>query len=227
MKKYIFFFGPPGSGKGTQVDMLGQYLEIPVLSPGELLRHEEEMHTKLGAKIQPLIDNGKMVPDRIVEEMVAKRLSKKDAVNGVIFDGYPRDMDQLEFICEKLRNKVKKDDLIAAFFIHVPDKEIKQRLAGRRVCDCGASYHLSYNPPKKADVCDLCGNKLEIRKDDRPAVIKDRLKYYHKSIRPLLEYWKKSGKLFKINGEKDIRDIHKEIRNIIKGKKGDVSKDKI
>jgi len=214
-KKFLFFFGPPGSGKGTQVDMLAENLNIPVISPGELLRHEEDMETELGKRIRPLIDAGKMVPDEIVEEMVEKRLEKDDAKEGAIFDGYPRDMGQLEFILDKLRSLMSEGDMVHAIHIDVEDSIIKSRLSGRRVCDCGASYHIEFNPPKSEGKCDLCGAELYVRKDDRPEVIEERLRYYHESIKPLLDYWRKIDKLTEISGNRPIDEIHEEILGLI------------
>jgi adenylate kinase len=207
----LFFFGPPGSGKGTQVDLLGEAARLPIISPGELLRHEEDIHSAIGKKVEPLIDKGKMVPDGIVEKMIMKRLKRKDANRGILFDGFPRTLKQQHFILEKLKKISQNNSKFAAFYIKVSDREVKKRLSGRRVCDCGASYHLVYNPPKKKNICDLCGKKIYIRKDDTPKVIGGRLKYYHKSIKPILDFWKVGGKLIEIDGEKSIKAIHKEI----------------
>lgn len=215
MKKiYIFFFGPPGSGKGTQVDALARKLRLPVISPGELLRHEEEIGSELGKLVRPLIDSGKMVPDKIIDQMITNRLRKKDAKKGVILDGFPRDLEQHEFIIDKLRHTLKMGDKVFAIFLDVRDREVKHRISGRRVCDCGASYHLAYKPPKEKNKCDLCGKALTTRKDDRLSVISKRLKHYHKNIKPLLDYWKKNDKLFEIDGERPIEAINKEVEII-------------
>jgi adenylate kinase len=217
MKKiFIFFFGPPGSGKGTQVDVLAAKFYLPVISPGELLRHEEEVGSKIGKIVKPLIDNGKMVDDHIVEQMINSRLRKKDAKRGALFDGFPRDLQQHEFIVDKLRSLVAAEDKVFAVLLNVSDREVRHRISGRRVCDCGASYHIAYKPPKIKDRCDLCGNVLTIRKDDRLSVINKRLKHYHLNIKPLLLYWKKHNKLYKVNGERLIGEINQEIETIVK-----------
>ncbi len=155
-KIFLFFFGSPGSGKGTQVDLLSEFSGLPVISPGELLRHEEDAHTALGNMVKPLVDQGKMVPDEIVEKIIEKRLSKKDAKNGVLFDGFPRNIDQLHFILSKIKNITARKPKLAAIHIKVSDQEVQRRISGRRVCDCGASYHILYNPPKKTGICDIC-----------------------------------------------------------------------
>ena len=210
---YLFFFGPPGSGKGTQVDMLAQKAGLPVISPGEMLRHEEQAGTPIGKMVGPLMDKGKMVPDSLVEKMIISRLKKKDAVKGAIFDGFPRDLEQLAFIAG-VASKKKADCF--AFYLGVPDKEVLKRLGGRRVCDCGASYHIEYNVPKKKGICNLCGKKLTIRPDDKPAIMKARLKQYHETINPILDYFKKEGKLKEFDGTQPISLIHGKILRFVK-----------
>ncbi|MDP3042844.1 MAG: nucleoside monophosphate kinase [bacterium] len=219
-KTFLIFFGPPGSGKGTQADMLAKKLNLPVVSPGELLRHEEDSNTAIGRKIKPIIDSGKLVPDEIIEKIILKCFKRFDARAGIVFDGYPRKRAQLDFLIKKLEKIAGKpacrqgrQDYVRAILINVSDKEVKRRLGGRRVCDCGAAYHLIYNPPKKSGLCDLCGKKLYIRYDDKPKLIADRLKLYHQKIKPLLDYFEKSDKLIEIDGEQNINQVQ---NNIIK-----------
>jgi len=210
-KTYLIFFGPPGSGKGTQVDLLAKKLKLPVVCPGELFRHEIEINSDIGKKVKKVVESGRLVSELITEKLVNNRLKKNDAKKGAIFDGFPRRRKQLNFLINKLKEIATSEDKIYAILVDVSDKEVKLRLGGRRVCDCGAAYHLQYNPPKKDEVCDLCGKKLSTRSDDKPEVITDRLKLYHKQTKPLLDYWQKSGKLIKINGEQSIRDVAEEI----------------
>lgn len=214
-KTFLIFFGPPGSGKGTQADMLAKKLNLPVVSPGELLRHEEDSNTAIGRKIKPIIDSGKLVPDEIIEKIILKCFKRFDARAGIVFDGYPRKGAQLDFLMKKLEKIAGKRDYVRAILIDASDKEVKRRLGGRRVCDCGAAYHLKYNPPKKSGLCDLCGKKLSVRHDDKPALIAERLKLYHKEIKPLLDYFEKSDKLIKINGEQSIDKVRKDIINFV------------
>lgn len=195
--------------------MLAQKLNIPVLSPGELLRHEEEARTLIGKKIKPLIDSGKLVPNEIIETIIDKFFKKKKVKSGAIFDGYPRKKTQLELLKKRLNKIAGKNDKIFAVLIDVKDQEVKQRLGGRRACDCGAVYHLKYNPPKVKNICDLCGKKLYIRQDDKPKLIADRLKIYHKEIKPMLDYWRKINKLIMINGGQGIERVQEDIINNI------------
>lgn len=191
--------------------MLAQKLNLPVIALGELLRHEEEAGSAIGKKVKPLIDSGKLVPNEIIEAIINKFFKKTKAKSGAIFDGYPRKKTQLELLKKRLNKITGENDNIFAILISVKDQEIKQRLGGRRACDCGAVYHLKYNPPKTKNICDLCGKKLYIRQDDKPKLIADRLKIYRKEITPILGYWKKIGKLIVIDGEQSIEDVQKDI----------------
>lgn len=216
LKRYFVFFGPPGSGKGTQTDMLGKRLGLPVVSPGELLRYEEDHKTVLGKRVSAMIDTGKLVPDRVVEKLIDARLDKKDARNGFILDGYPRDHHQLSYLEKRFKKIAGPGDKIFTFLIHISDAEVKRRLGGRRVCDCGAAYHLKYNPPKKKGICDLCGAKIYTRHDDTPEIMAKRLKLYHKQTELLTRHYEKIGRISKIDGRKSIKDIHKDIIKILK-----------
>lgn len=210
MKKprFIFiFFGPPGSGKGTQSDVLGAKLGYPVISTGELLRHEEKIKSVLGLKARRYIKKGELVPDELIHKMMQRRLTKRDTAKGFILDGYPRDSAQLDDLLKLTQTKYE----IWLIEIKVSDKEVVNRLSGRRVCDCGASYHLVYKPSKKSGICDLCGKKLYIREDDKPAVVRQRLAHYKASATPLIAYGKKHKRLISIKGEQAIVKVRQEI----------------
>jgi len=210
-KTIIIFFGPPGSGKGTQSDMLGQKLKLPVISPGELLRHEEEKKTKLGLLVSKNLASGKLVPDNIIDTMLNARLARPDTKRGFILDGYPRSKPQLELFKKKLKKISSIGDKLIAIYIDVSDKEVKSRISGRRVCDCGAAYHLKYNPPIHLGLCDLCGKRLKQREDDKPKIIKDRLAHFRKIIKPIIHYFKNHYIYIKIDGEQSIKEIEREI----------------
>ncbi|MFA5248065.1 MAG: nucleoside monophosphate kinase [Patescibacteria group bacterium] len=210
-KMFLIFIGPPGSGKGTQTDMLAEKLEIPAVSPGELLRQEVKNKTIIGRKIEKILASGKFVENDIVEELLKKRLAKKDAKSGVIFDGFPRNFAQMSFLEKKLENSGKNKNKILVVYIHISDKEAKKRLSRRRVCFCGATYHLDYNPPKKKDICDVCGKRLMHRADDKPDVVTRRLKLFHKENDPIMKHFVKEKILVKINGEQTIDKIQKDI----------------
>lgn len=213
-KTIIIFFGPPGSGKGTQVDLLVNTTGWKKISTGDLLRAEVAAETKLGKLVDKYLKAGKLAPAKFMIGLVDNSLKKKSS--GFIFDGYPRNMKQFKDLLEMFKKRIKKNDLVYAVEIAVSDQEVKERLGQRRMCICGKVYHLSYNPPINDGVCDICGGKLFIRNDDRPKVIFHRLKVYHQYGRAMLEYWQKQGKLIKINGEQPIKKIHEEIMEKLK-----------
>jgi adenylate kinase len=213
-KKIIIFFGPPGSGKGTQADMLASDLKIAVISPGELLRHEVDNKTKVGLAVEKKLAKGKLVPNKLIEHMLDNRLAKHDTLKGFVLDGYPRCIKQLVFFKKRLKKLIRNEKAIA-IYIDVSDKEVKRRISGRRVCDCGASYHLLYNPPKIKGICDLCHKKITQRPDDKLSVLKNRLHDFHETIKPLLDYFKKYHIFIKIDGCQTIEEIKKELSNLI------------
>jgi len=208
----IVFFGPPGSGKGTQSDMLGEALKLPAISTGELLRREQKTGSVLGNHVKKLMAQGKLLGVTLMDHILRHRISRSDAKRGFLLDGYPRKVEQLKH----LLTLVKPADRLYFIVINLSDKEVLRRLSGRRVCDCGASYHLLYNKPKRAGVCDLCGSKIHQRSDDTPKIIKERLKYYHASTRPMLEKASGRGSLIVINGEQAIDKIQKDIKTALK-----------
>lgn len=204
----FIFFGPPGSGKGTQSDVLGEKLGLPVISTGELLRYEEKIKSPLGVKARRYIKKGELVPDALIHKMMAKRLTKRDTAKGFILDGYPRDKGQLDDLLKLVQDKYD----IWAIEIKVRDKEVINRMSGRRIClKCGASFHLLYKPSKKSGICDVCGSKLSIREDDKPAVVKERLAHYKDSAEAILDFAKKGKKLISIDGEQSIPNVRKDI----------------
>jgi adenylate kinase len=216
--KFLIFFGPPGSGKGTQAERLQAKLNLIGISTGALLRNEISQQTELGCLVEPIIKSGRLVDDEIVTKILEKRLGAADASAGAIFDGYPRNIHQQELLLELLE-KIGVDvgnGQIFAVLISVEDDEVKKRILLRRSCACGAIFHLEYNPPLKDGVCDKCGGQLYQREDDKEAVIASRLKIYHQEIGPILDFWENSGKLIKINGEQKPEAIHEELLRRLK-----------
>ena len=211
-RKIYLFFGPPGSGKGTQSDMLGQKLKLPVISAGELLRYARNHDKKRGPALAKIIDQGKLVPDDLIFNLISRRASRPDAKTGFILDGYPRHRQQLKDLLKLL----KPQDRAYALEIRVGRSEVYSRIGGRRVCDCGAAYHLKFNPPKKKGICDLCGHKIYQRQDDVPRVIKKRFKDYEKWIKPIFAYFRKQQKLIIINGQQSIAQVQRELLRKIK-----------
>jgi adenylate kinase len=210
-KTILLIFGPQGSGKGTQAEMLAKKLELPAISLGELLRHEVDSGSDIGRQAETYMDKGELVPDGLTESLVRGRLHKEDALAGFILDGYPRNKYQQDELIKLLNESTGDDDKIYAIEVWISSEEAISRIGGRRTCDCGAVYHIKYNPPEKDEICDLCGRKLYIRDDDQSAAINKRLQLYHCETEPLLSYWRRRGKLIKINGEQEINKVHNDI----------------
>lgn len=200
----ILFIGPQGSGKGTQAEMLSKKLNIPYIATGNIFRENIVNKTGLGKMAKKFIDEGKLVPDEVTNNIAKDRLDKDDVKNGFIFDGYPRNLLQADF----LDNIAKLDKV---FEVYISDKEAIRRIAGRRSCKCGTVYHIEYNPPKVPDKCDKCGGELFIRDDDKEEKIKERLKIYHNETEKLIDYYTEKGILIKIDGEQPIAKVHKDI----------------
>jgi len=214
-KTIIIFFGPPGSGKGTQADLLAKKIGWKKISTGDLLRAEVAAGTDLGKLAAKYLKTGKLVPDKLLINLVDHGFKVKSG--GVIFDGYPRNSRQQKDLLAMLERKVKKSDPVYAIEVSVSDEEVKRRLGLRRMCACGAVYHLTYNSPINDGLCDICGRKIFTRNDDQPEVIDRRLRIYHRTGKVLLGYWQKQGKLISINGEQPIKKIHEEIVERLKG----------
>lgn len=198
----IILLGAPGAGKGTQAAVICDYLKIPTISTGNIIRAALKSGTEMGLKAKSFIDNGQLVPDEVVIGIIQDRLQESDCANGFILDGFPRTIPQAEALDSM---GVRIDKVVD---IDVSDEEIVHRLSGRRVCEnCGATYHLDYNKPKAEGVCDACAGTLVQRKDDSPETIKQRLAVYHEQTEPLEDYYKAQGKLAVVSGEGEIEEI--------------------
>ena len=206
----IILLGAPGAGKGTQAEKICEYCHIPQISTGNIIRAAMRDGTEAGKKAQEFVNAGKLVPDAVVIEMVNERLKQDDCKNGFILDGFPRTVPQAQALKDM---GVEIDHVID---IEVPDEVIMQRLTGRRVCaDCGATYHMVYNPPKVQDVCDKCGHELIIRKDDHPDTVKDRLQVYHEQTEPLKDFYEQLGLLYMIEGTNPVEQVTKDTLNAL------------
>ncbi len=198
-------FGPQGSGKGTQAEMLAKKYNLPVLSTGDIFRREIKNQTEIGKLVESLINGGRLVPDEITDKIVLGELAKEKYKNGFILDGYPRNMNQLAAL-------EKNIGLDWAIMLTISDEEVIKRLASRRVCsNCGAIYNVLNKPPRKEDVCDLCGGKLIMRDDDKPEAIKKRLAIFHTETEPVLAYYKDKNKLVEIIGAGSIEEVFEKI----------------
>lgn len=206
----LVLLGPPGAGKGTQaMNLVDQYGLVHV-STGDLFRANIKNNTDLGKKVKAYLSSGKLVPDELTIALVWDRLDQEDTKKGYLLDGFPRTIAQAQALDRGLEERGEKID--GAVCIDVPSEVLIERLAGRRVCpECGASYHIKDNPPKKEGICDRCGVALEQRKDDTEETVKDRIDVYHKNTEPLIDFYQKQDKLIKINGNQGVDQVSQEI----------------
>jgi adenylate kinase len=219
MRRIFILIGPPGSGKGTQAGGLIEKLrkKPKYFSVGEILRKEIEKGTDLGRQVERFVDKGLLVPDEIISEVIIKRIRVERG--DIILDGFPRTLSQALILEKYLAEKETKNIVIE---IALPKEQIiLERISGRRYCPNGHLFHLKFDPPKKANICDYCGEKLKIRADADPKVIKERLKIYHKETKPLIKYYQghHNYKFLKIDGSKEIKRVHdtlmKKIRPLL------------
>ncbi len=202
----LILLGAPGAGKGTQAETISKELGIPTISTGNMLREAIQNKTPIGLEAKRFMDNGQLVPDDVIIGIVEERVARDDCKNGYILDGVPRTIAQAEAL---ERFGVAIDNVVS---IEIEDSVIENRLWGRRVCGrCGASYHVTANPPKSEGVCDSCGGELVIRKDDRPETVRERLAVYHRLTEPLKDFYAKRGKLRCVQGNQPIDTVHREI----------------
>jgi len=210
--------GPPGSGKGTVANILIETYNIPHITTGDLLREEVAKGTEIGKFAKPYMDRGELVPDEVVTRMVEGRLSRSDCEKGFILDGYPRNPAQAKSLDEILRQLNMSLDCILN--IVVPDDELIRRLTTRRICsNCGAIYNTLTKPPKKEEVCDLCGGKVIQRDDDKEEVIRNRLEVYKKQAKPIIELYRKRGLVRNLKGDVGLQALPAEVKKMMEGSK--------
>ena len=197
----LILLGAPGAGKGTQATRLAEHYSIPHISTGDIFRANLKAETPLGLKAKEYMDKGLLVPDELTVDLVMDRISQEDCVNGYILDGFPRTLNQ----AAALDAKVAID---AAVDVEVPDEDIVKRMAGRRVCPtCGEPYHTEWKVPQKEGICDRCGSKLIIRKDDEPETVLKRLTVYHDQTQPLIDHYGKQDKLVAVDGTLSVEEV--------------------
>jgi adenylate kinase len=202
----LILLGAPGAGKGTQAEIICAKLNIPTISTGNILRAAVKEGTEMGLKAKSYMDAGALVPDDVIIGILKERLAAADCANGFILDGVPRTLAQAEAI-ERMGIRIDK-----AVELAVEDQTIIDRMSGRRVCEaCGASYHIKNKPSKVEGVCDSCGGKLVIRKDDEPATVLDRLKAYHTQTEPLVAFYRERGKLAVVENQPTIEATTAEV----------------
>ena len=196
----LILMGAPGAGKGTQAVKISEKYQIPAIATGDILRAEVKADTELGREAQKYLALGQLVPDSVVIGIIKKYMVENSCENGFLLDGFPRSIPQAEAL------ETMGIHLDAVLNIEVPDQKIIERMSGRRVCSCGSSYHVVYNPPIKEDVCDRCGEALYIRADDAAETVKHRLDTFHKETEPLKEFYSQKGILLSIEGQEEVAD---------------------
>ena len=206
----IIMLGAPGAGKGTQAKKIAEKYSIPHISTGDIFRANIKNNTELGKKAKTYMDKGELVPDELVVDLIMDRFKDADCANGYVLDGFPRTIPQAEALDKALAANNEAVDF--AINVEVPDENIIKRMAGRRSCkDCGAIFHLVYNPPKKENCCDVCGGPLVLRDDDKEETVKKRLDVYHEQTAPLIDWYKNEKKYQHINGLGTMEGIFAEI----------------
>lgn len=217
-KVNLVLMGLPGAGKGTQAEKIVEAYNIPHISTGDMFRAAIKEETELGLQAKSFMDKGELVPDEVTIGIVRERLEKKDCEEGFLLDGFPRTVAQAEALEEILADLDKKIDYVIN--IEVDQSFLMERLTGRRICkDCGATYHLIFNPPSKADTCDRCGGELYQRADDQPETVQNRLEVNAKQTQPLLNFYKGKGYLKNINGQQHIDQVFSQINQLLRGLK--------
>lgn len=210
----IIMLGAPGAGKGTQAKKIADVCKIPHISTGDIFRANIKNGTELGAKAKEYMDKGLLVPDELVCDLVVDRIQQDDCKNGFILDGFPRTIPQAEALTNALSAIGQNMDF--AIDVDVPDENIIHRMSGRRACvGCGATYHIVYNPTKAENICDVCGEKLILRDDDKPETVKKRLNVYHEQTQPLIDYYQTQGILRTVDGTKDMDEVFADILKVL------------
>lgn len=210
----IIMLGAPGAGKGTQAKMIADKYQIPHISTGDIFRANIKNGTELGKKAKTFMDQGLLVPDELVVDLVVDRVQQDDCANGYVLDGFPRTIPQaeaLDIALEKLGTGIDY-----AINVEVPDENIINRMSGRRACvACGATYHIVHIPTKVEGICDRCNAELILRDDDKPETVKKRLDVYHEQTQPLIDYYTKAGSLVEVDGTKDMSEVFASIVEIL------------
>ncbi len=210
----IILLGPPGAGKGTQAERIVKEHLLAYVSTGDILRSAVKAQSTLGRKAKQYMDEGKLVPDELVVEIVKDRLMDPDCAKGALLDGFPRTVVQAEFLEKALPDIGISIDRILS--IEVEEEELVERLTGRRVCsECSANFHLKFKPPKVRNVCDKCGGDLYQRDDDTLETVKERLDVYKQLTEPLISYYVQKGLLSTVDGSKEIDAVYEQINSIL------------
>ncbi len=212
-RMYLVLLGVPGAGKGTQARLLSEKLQIPQISTGDLFRYNLSHETELGLLAKQYMDRGELVPDEVTIQMVAERIRQEDCARGAIFDGFPRNLNQATALD---RMTAPHGGISLAPLIHLEDEEAMRRITGRRVCrQCGAVYHVEFNPPAREGICDIDGGELYQRDDDKPETVRNRLYVYYKQTAPLIGYYFAKSLLVEIDGSRPIEEVNWELLSVL------------
>ena len=207
----LVLLGPPGAGKGTQAERLVEDFGLPYYATGIILREAVNNGSELGKKAKQYMDDGELVPDELINNVIAERLDSGEADDGFLLDGFPRTIGQAEMLEETLKGRGRK--LTGALLIEAPDEDVVQRLSGRRTCAKGGHvYHVDFDPPKNDEVCDQDGSRLIQRDDDKPETVRKRLSVYHDQTEPLIEWYKGKALLHRFDGTRTPDEVHDRIR---------------
>jgi adenylate kinase len=210
----LILLGPPGAGKGTQAERLEDDFHLPYIATGNMLRAAVEEGSDLGKKAKEYMDNGDLVPDELIIDLILESVGEERCNDGFLLDGFPRNQAQAQSL-DKALEKLGRS-ISAALLIEVPDEDIVRRLSGRRTCKKeGHVYHVDANPPKHEGVCDIDGSKLIQRDDDKPETIKKRLSVYHDNTEPLVDYYQEQGALRRFDGTRNPTEVHDHLRAAI------------
>jgi len=210
----IIMLGAPGAGKGTQAKQIAAKYEIPHISTGDIFRANIKNGTELGKKAKEYMDQGMLVPDELTCDLVMDRIAQDDCERGFVLDGFPRTIPQAEALTNALTKIGQSMDY--AIDVDVPDENIVNRMSGRRAClNCGATYHIVFNPTKTEGVCDACGNETVLRDDDKPETVQKRLTVYHDQTQPLIDYYKEQNILKSVDGTKPMDEVFSDIVAIL------------
>ncbi len=212
----LLIIGAPGAGKGTMSELITRNFDVVHVSTGDMLREAVRNGTEVGRKAQEYMNKGELVPDSIIHDIIAERLSADDMKNGFLFDGYPRTKAQAEDLDDILNTlKMKIDGVIV---LDIADETLTKRITGRRICkNCGEIYNIYFGAPKVEGICDKCGSPLTQRKDDNVESLVTRLEAYHASTKPVIDYYEEKGVVKKVDADQAIDKVFDDIQTILKG----------
>ena len=210
----IIMLGAPGAGKGTQAKMIAEKYQIPHISTGDIFRANIKNGTELGKEAKKYMDQGQLVPDELTVKILLDRVANDDCKNGYVLDGFPRTIPQALVLDKALTELGEKIDY--AIDVEVPDENIVKRMSGRRAClACGATYHIEHIPPKTEGICDVCGQELVLREDDKPETVLNRLQVYHKQTQPLIDFYTEKGVMKAVDGTMEMKEVFSAIVSIL------------